>query len=147
MTFDINGSRGGTADGNKPITFDKAEDLGAFELASLWADRPSWPWPTDRDAYDELAELACMSALARWLARWQPIHIHKAVPAGAEPKAVADALGGSIADAVGCWHAWALQQRSSVICGRPGVTAEEYETVMAAFAAAGVTVPAEEAHP
>jgi hypothetical protein len=45
----------------RPITFRAAEDLGAFELAQLWADRATWPL-NDRTAYDELAELACMSA-------------------------------------------------------------------------------------
>jgi len=79
-----------------------------------------------------------MSALARWLARWRPISIHKAVLAGAEPGAVTAALGGSIAEAFGCWHEWASQQRDSVICGRPGVTAEDFEKVAAAFAAVGV---------
>jgi hypothetical protein len=49
----------------------------------------------DGTASDELAELACMSALARWLTRWQPIHIHRAILAGAKPEAVAAALGGS----------------------------------------------------
>ena len=53
----------------RPITFDAAQDLGAFELAELWADRSAWPLQ-DRTVYDELAELACMSALARWLTRW-----------------------------------------------------------------------------
>ncbi len=94
----------------------------------------------DRTASDELAELAYMSALAGWLARWQPIQIHRAILAGAEPGAVAAALGESIADAFGHWHLWVARQRESVVCGRPGVTTEEYETVADAFAAAGVNV-------
>lgn len=49
----------------RPISFNAAEDLGAFELAELWADRSAWPL-RDRAMYDELAELACLSALARW---------------------------------------------------------------------------------
>jgi hypothetical protein len=48
----------------RPITFRAAEDLGAFELAQLWADRTAWPL-TERTAYDELAELATMAALAK----------------------------------------------------------------------------------
>ena len=104
------------ADGSKPVTLDEAEALGAFELASRWADRLSWP-TSDRSASDELAELACMSALARW----QPIH--RAVLVGAEPAAVAAALGGSVAEAFRCWHRWAAGQRDVLIGGRPGVTA------------------------
>ena len=44
----------------RPITFRAAKDLGAFDLAQLWADRTAWPLD-ERAAYDELAELACMS--------------------------------------------------------------------------------------
>jgi hypothetical protein len=76
----------------RPITFRAAEDLGAFELAQLWADRTAWPI-AERAPYDELAELACMSALANWLTGWQPIAIHGAMLAGAKPEAVAGALG------------------------------------------------------
>jgi hypothetical protein len=32
----------------RPITFRAAEDLGAFELAQLWADRTAWPLTFDR---------------------------------------------------------------------------------------------------
>jgi hypothetical protein len=85
-----------------------------------------------------------MSALTRWLNRWQPIYIHRAVLVGAEPEAVAVALGGSIAEAFRRWHRWAAGQRDVVICGERGVTATDYETVMRVFAAAGVTVPSEE---
>lgn len=92
MSMEINGSRPRTADKSRVVTFDEAEELGAFELARQWADRLSWP-ALDRTASDELAELACMSALACWLARWQSIQIHRAVISGAEPAAVASALG------------------------------------------------------
>ena len=67
----------------RPVTFEAASDLGAFELASRWADRLSWPMPLNRSASDDLAELACMSALAQWLVRWKPIQLHRAVLAGA----------------------------------------------------------------
>ena len=110
----------------------------------------SWPgsgrtwlaWPMNATAHNEIAELACMSALAQWLARWQPIQIHRAVLRGAEPAVVAAALGDDITQTFGRWCSWALEQRDSVVCGRPGVTAKEYETVAAVFAAAGVVVPA-----
>lgn len=70
----------------RPITFRAAEELGAFQLAELWADRTAWPIDR-RTAYDELAELATMSALAKWLTRWQSIAIHSAVLAGARMEA------------------------------------------------------------
>ena len=144
MAIKINNSADAAASGDKPVTFEAADDLGAFELASRWADRLSWSLPLNRSASDDLAELACMSALARWLVRWQPIQLHRAVLAGAGLEAVAAALGGSIDDAFRLWHPWAVQQRKSVICGQPGVTAEEFETVARAFSVAGVSVPGEE---
>ena len=70
--------RAEAGDPQRPITFRAAEDLGAFELAQLWADRTAWPLD-ERTAYDELAELACISALGKWLRCWQPIAIHSAV--------------------------------------------------------------------
>jgi hypothetical protein len=90
-------------------------------------------WPLNGTASDDLAELACMSALARWLARWQPIHMHRAILAGAEPAAVAAALGGTVADAFGCWREWATGQQNTITCGKPGVTPEEYEAVACTF--------------
>jgi len=44
-----------------PITFRAAEELGAFELAHLWADSVAWSL-NDRTQYDELAELAIIRA-------------------------------------------------------------------------------------
>ena len=121
----------------RPITFRVAEDLGAFELTQLWADCTAWNL-TERTAYDELAELACMSALAGWLTRWQPIAIHSAVLAGARIEAVAGALGSDPRVAFDRWHEWALRQRDFVISGKPGITEDEYKTVALRFAAAGI---------
>jgi hypothetical protein len=121
----------------RPITFRAAEDLGAFELAQLWADCTAWNL-NERTAYDELAELACMSALARWLARWQPIAIHSAVLAGARMEAIAGALGSSIQEAFDRWHEWALRERDFITGGRPGITEDEYEAVAQRFAALGI---------
>jgi hypothetical protein len=121
----------------RPITLSAAEDLGPFELAELWADRIAWPL-NERTPYDELAELAVMSALANWLRRWQPIAIHSAMLAGARPEAVAGALGGSVDVAYQRWHEWAIRQRDLIIGSRPGITQEEYEAVAQRFAAAGV---------
>jgi hypothetical protein len=135
----MNGShkRAAASAPERPITFRAAEDLGAFELAQLWADCTAWNL-NERTAYDELAELACMSALAKWLARWQPIAIHSAMLAGARPEAVAGALGNSLQVAFDRWHEWALQQRDFIIGGEPGITAKEYETITHRFAALGI---------
>ncbi len=65
--------------------------LGAFELAQLWADRTAWPID-ERTQYDELSELAVMSALGAWVRRWRPIAIHSAMLAGACPEAIMGAL-------------------------------------------------------
>jgi hypothetical protein len=121
----------------RPITFNAAENLGAFELAQLWADRTAWPL-SERTAYDELAELATMSALAKWLTCWQPIAIHGAVLAGVRMEAMAGALGDSIQVAFDCWHEWASRQRDFIINGKPGITEEEYEAVARRFAAVGI---------
>jgi hypothetical protein len=129
--------RAGADAPGRPITFRAAEDLGAFELAQLWADCTAWNL-NERTASDELAELACMSALAEWLARWQPIAIHSAVLAGAKMEAIAGTLGSSLQVAFGRWHEWALHQRDFIGDGKPGVTAEEYELVARRFAAIGV---------
>ncbi len=101
MAVKINNSADTATNRDKPVTFEEAEDLGAFELASRWADRLPWPLPQNRSASDDLAELA---------------------------------FGGSIDDTFRLWHPWAVKQRESVICGEPGVTAEEFETVARAFA-------------
>jgi hypothetical protein len=125
----------------RPITFRAAEDHNPFELAELWADRNAWP-VDKRTPYDELAELAVMSALGTWLRRWQPIAIHSAMLAGARPEAVAGALGNSLDVAFQCWHEWALRQRDLIAGSKPGITQDEYEAVAKGFAAAGVALPA-----
>jgi hypothetical protein len=121
----------------RPITFNAAEDLGAFQLAELWADRTAWPL-SERTAYDELAT---MSALAKWLTSWQPIAIHGAVLAGARMEAIAGALGNSLQVAFDRWREWASHQREFLTDGRLGITEEEYEAVARRFAAVGITSP------
>lgn len=120
----------------RPITLSAAEDLGAFELAELWADRMAWPI-NNRTRYDELAELAVMSALANWLRRWQPMAIHSAMLAEARPEAVAGALGDSLDVAYQRWHEWATRQRDFVVGGKLGITQDEYNAVAERFAAVG----------
>jgi hypothetical protein len=111
--------------------------MSAFELANLWADRLAWPID-DRTQYDELAELAVMSALATWLHRWQPVAIHGAMLAGARPEAVMGAMGTSMEVAFERWHEWALRQRDFIYRGKPGITQEEYDTVAKRFVAVGI---------
>ncbi|MBV9448749.1 MAG: hypothetical protein JO345_22905 [Streptosporangiaceae bacterium] len=121
----------------RPITFRAAENLGAFELAQLWADRTAWPID-ERTPYDELSELAVMSALRTWLTRWQPIAIHSAMLAGAKPEAIMAAMGIGLDVAFQRWHEWATRQRDFLINGKPGITHEEYDIVARRFAAVGV---------
>jgi hypothetical protein len=120
----------------RPVTFTAAEDLNPFELAELWADRMAWP-VDGRTPYDELAELAVMSALASWLRRWQPIAIHSAMLAGARPEAVAGALGDSVDVAYQRWNEWAIRQRDFIVGGKLGITQDEYNAVAEHFAAVG----------
>ena len=130
----MNRSRNRSEPSPRPITFRAAEDLGAFELAQLWADRTAWPID-ERTPYDELSELAVMSALGTWLQRWQPIAIHGAMLAGAKPEAVAGALGNSLEVAFERWREWAMRQRDFVIDGKPAMSDKEYEAVARRFIA------------
>jgi hypothetical protein len=100
----------------------------------LWCDRTAWPLD-ERTRYDELSELAVMSALAEWLCRWQPIAIHGAILAGAHLEAVAGALGESIEVAFKRWRRWALVQRDNIVGNRLGITTAEYGVVARRFAA------------
>ena len=136
----MNRSRNRSEPPSRPITFRAAEDLGAFELAQLWADRRAWPID-ERTQYDELAELAVMSALATWLRRWQPIAIHSAILAGARPEAVAGALGNSLQVAFERWHEWAIQQCNFIVGGEPDIAIDEYEKVERRFGSAGIKLP------
>ena len=121
----------------RPVTFTAAEDLNPFELAELWADRMAWP-VDGRTPYDELAELAVMSALARWLQRWLPIAIHSAMLAGARPESVACALGDTVDVAFERWHEWAVRQRDFTVGGKLGITQDKYNAVASRFAAIGI---------
>jgi len=78
-----------------------------------------------------------MSALATWLRRWLPLAIHGAMLAGARPEAIEGALGESVQVAFRLWHEWAFRQRDFINGGKPGITAEEHETVTRRFAATG----------
>jgi hypothetical protein len=124
----------------RPITFRAAEDLNPFDLAELWADRSAWP-VDERTQYDELAELAVMYALAKWLQRWQPIAIHSAMRAGGRPEAVAGAFDNTLDVVFQRWHEWAIQQRDLIIGSKPGITQDEYEAVAKRFVTGGIKPP------
>ena len=120
----------------RPVTFTAAEDLNPFELAELWADRMAWP-VDGRTPYDELAELAVMSALASgcsvgsqspFTARCSPAPGRTPLLAHSEkPRRRVPALA-----RVG--HP-ATRPRSR---HQAGITQGEYEAVAQRFAAAGV---------
>jgi hypothetical protein len=120
----------------RPITFRAADNLGPFDLAQLWCDRTVWPIE-DRTQYDELSELAVMSALAAWLRRWQPVAVHSSILAGASPEAVAGALGTTVETTYDVWREWALRLRDFVIGDKPDMGADEYSTVDQRFTEAG----------
>jgi hypothetical protein len=91
--------------------------------------------PDERTQYDELAELAVMSALAAGLRQWQSVAIHSAVLAGACPESVAGAFGGTVQATFNRWYGWALRQRDFIVGDQPGIT--EFETVERRFSAIG----------
>ena len=106
----------------RPITFRAAEDLGPFELAQLWCDRTAWPID-ERTQYDELSELAVMSALAQ---------VAPAVAANRDPQC--DARGRSPRGGSGCARQQPASrlrslarvgdsQRDLIVGGKPGITA------------------------
>jgi hypothetical protein len=61
-----------------------------------------------------------MSALTKWLTRWQPIAIHCAVLAGARMEAIAGALGNSLQVAFERWNERPSRQRDFVVNGKSG---------------------------
>jgi len=70
-----------------------------------------------------------MSALGKWLREWQPIAIHSAMLASVRPEAIMGALGSSMQVAHERWQEWAVQQRDLITSGKPGIAAEEFDTV------------------
>ena len=124
------------------VTCEAAEELNPYAVARHWAEPMCLR--LERSARDELSELACMSALAQWLARWQPINIHRALLKGASVEDVAAAFGGSADETARAWYQWADGQRRWSTGGRLGLTAGEYEKISAIFTAAGITPPDDE---
>jgi hypothetical protein len=87
------------------------------------------------------ARARALSALAKWLRRWQPIAPHSAMLAGARPEAVAGALGNGLDVAFCRRHEWAVRQRDLIVGSKPGITQAEYEAVAQRFVAVGITPP------
>lgn len=59
----------------------------------------------------------------------------------ASVESVADAIGTSSEESCQIWHEWAIRQRDSVICGRRGVSLDEYAAVKRIFTAAHIELP------
>lgn len=120
----------------KPATFDEAYELGAYPLAVMWSDTTRWsagPMPLE----EELAELAVMSALVRWLDGWRPVNVHRAILGGATVEQVVAAHGGTLQEVADAWTRWADGQRDlRERLGRFGITGDEYGRVAAVFATA-----------
>jgi hypothetical protein len=92
---------------NRWLTHAEAATQNPFELAAYWGDPQRWPGRGERDAAVELHELSTMAALADWLTRWLPIHVHAALLGGASVPQVAAALGVSPGQVRGIWAPWA----------------------------------------
>lgn len=105
-----------------PPTFIEAHRLDADVLARWWLDgwRRRLPAADDRAADSHLREVAGMAALAAWLTRWTPIHVHAALLAGATVQQAADAAGTTPAELFAAWSTWAAGQRN--LRQRPGST-------------------------
>lgn len=121
---DVGGARI-AAHESKPSWRTRAEAIdadprwSAFDLATYWGDRTRWPAIT-ADPNDELHELATISALAEWLRRWMPIHVHKALLGGKDLQDVANAACVSPYDLRPIWEVWARGQLG--LYAGPGVS-------------------------
>lgn len=119
------------------LTWQEADRLSPYEAIERW--RRHEPAVLHEDDHEHhLEDLALMTVSAEWLARWQPIAMHRAIRAGATPQQVADAAGMSVRRAFERWERWADVQRHSIVAGRPGVTEVDYQAVRARFIEAGV---------
>jgi hypothetical protein len=97
-----------------PLTFAEAEKVNAYELARRWGGSTRFPARLkgeESQAERELEELAVMAALRRWLERWTPAQIHRALLAGASVDQVAAAAGMTPDDVAATWRAWDVGQR------------------------------------
>jgi hypothetical protein len=114
----------------------EAVDASPFILARYWGERERWPARPEQ--LDELHELAVISRLGDWLWRWQPLHVHRAVLAGASGADVAAAAGCGPETVASRWRRWAQGQRrlyapgeDSALGRRLGVSAVDVARVAA----------------
>jgi hypothetical protein len=85
-----------------------------YEVVGRWLDRePAFLY--EHEPEHHLEELALMTVSAEWLTRWQPISMHRALLAGANPEQVAEAAGTSVQSVYEQWKQWADGQRRSLI--------------------------------
>ncbi len=103
--------------------FSDAEGKSPYSLARAWVASALVDTETPEAHLDKLATMAALTA---WLTRWLPIHIHRALLAGASVEEVADAAGVEFAEATRLWRQWsdgqyALQEAMPTL---PDKTAE-----------------------
>jgi hypothetical protein len=114
------------------LTRRQADLLPVSDVVGRWLHRePAFLY--EHEPEHHLEELALISVGAEWLTRWQPISMHRALPAGATPDQVAEAAGTSVRGMYEQWKQWADGAAPLADRGRPGVTKEAYETIQARF--------------
>lgn len=115
----------------------EADAVGPYELARIFA---AWPESSDTviarmtgrevDPAEAVHELAVVSALARICTGWVGLHIHHALRAGVELRAVARAgvPGADVEVIEAAWRRWADGQLAHGFLER-----SEYEAIAALF--------------
>jgi hypothetical protein len=119
-----------------PMTFEAADGLNPYDLATRWGDRLRW-LPETRD--NALEELSTMAALRSCLARWLPTQIHSARMAGSAVSEVFAAANLTADEVSLSWHRWARVQRGLVIGTRTSLAESDYNRVAAVLAGANGT--------
>lgn len=122
------GPRTGRTEADMFRTFDEAKQESAYNLARQWLDL-TFRFE-DLSAASELDEVAVMAALASWLTRWLPIHIHRSLIAGASIEEVAAAAGIEFSEVTRRWREWSDGQRQLQLTNRGTVDlSDEYDRV------------------
>ncbi|MFV2107331.1 hypothetical protein [Micromonospora sp. LOL_015] len=111
-----------------PVRFVDAQEINPFKLLlDLHDHAVAWTPGSGRD--DVLAELALSAAVvSRWTS-WQPLMIHAALRAGADPVDIAEATGLEVDEVVRRWRRWADVQTRLDIDGRPAVDPVEVRAI------------------
>ncbi|WP_348775287.1 hypothetical protein [Solwaraspora sp. WMMD937] len=111
-----------------PVRFVDAQEINPFELLlNLHGHAVAWTPGSGRD--DVLAELALSAAVvSRWTS-WQPLMIHAALRAGADPVDIAEATGLEVDEVVRRWRRWADVQTRLDIGGRSAVDPVEVRAI------------------